>query len=48
MGMTYLLAAFSVTWIILFLYLLSLTRQQRRLERELDTLKRAHQENSPS
>jgi CcmD family protein len=36
--MAYLLTAFSAIWIVLFLYLLSLSRRQRALTRELEDL----------
>ena len=38
--MTYLFAAFSVTWVVIFLYLLSLARRQRTLTQEIDMLRR--------
>jgi CcmD family protein len=37
--MAYLLTAFSAIWIVLFLYLLSLSRRQRALTRELEDLR---------
>ena len=46
--MTYLFAAFSVTWIVIFFYLLSLSRQQRNLSREIDLLKRTQQNDKSS
>ena len=46
--MTYLFLAFCVTWIAIFFYLLSLSRQQRNLSREIDLLKRTLQNNNPS
>ncbi len=46
--MLYLLVAFSVTWLVIFFYLLFIARQQRRLSQELDTLKRSLQGDKPS
>jgi len=37
--MEYLLVAFSTVWIVLFLYLLSLSRRQRALTQELEDLR---------
>lgn len=37
--MPYLFAAFCAVWIILFLYLLSLSRRQRTLSREVEVLR---------
>jgi CcmD family protein len=37
--MRYLFAAFCVTWLVLFLYLLSISRRQRMLSREIETLR---------
>lgn len=37
----YLLAAFAAVWVVLFGYLLSLMRKQKRLQTEIDTLKEA-------
>jgi CcmD family protein len=37
--MRYLFAAFCVTWLVLFLYLLSLARRQRSLSREIEMLR---------
>jgi CcmD family protein len=36
----YLFAAYTVVWIVLFLYVLSLDRRSRRAEKELEDLKR--------
>ncbi len=38
--MSYLLAAYSVVWILLFAYVLSISSKQKKLEMELDTLRR--------
>jgi len=35
----YLFAAFCAVWIVLFLYLLSLSRRQRALTREVEALR---------
>jgi len=37
--MPYLFAAFCAVWIVLFLYLLSLSRRQRALSREVESLR---------
>jgi CcmD family protein len=37
--MPYLFAAFCAVWIVLFLYLLSLSRRQRALAREVEALR---------
>jgi len=37
--MPYLFAAFCAVWIVLFLYLLSLSRHQRELSREVEALR---------
>jgi CcmD family protein len=37
--MPYLFAAFCAVWIILFLYLLSLSRRQQELSREVEALR---------
>ncbi len=37
--MLYLFAAFCAVWIVLFLYLLSLSRRQRTLLREVEALR---------
>ena len=36
----FLFAAYSVVWIVLFAYFFSLSRRHRRLERELESLRR--------
>lgn len=38
--MSYLFAAFCVTWIVLFLYLLAIARRQRTLSQEIAMLRR--------
>jgi CcmD family protein len=37
--MPYLFAAFCVVWLVLFLYLLSLSRRHRELAREVEALR---------
>jgi CcmD family protein len=37
----YLFAAYSLVWVVLFLYVLSLDRRSRRAEKELEGLQRA-------
>ena len=38
--MPYLFAAFSVVWIVIFLYTLSISRRQQELSREVEALRR--------
>jgi CcmD family protein len=38
--MNYLLAAYSLVWILLFFYVLSISTKQKKLELELETLRR--------
>lgn len=38
--MSYLLAAYSVVWILLFAYVLSISSKQKKLEMELETLRK--------
>ena len=38
--MSYLLAAYSLVWILLFAYVLSISSKQRKLEMELETLRK--------
>ncbi len=40
----YLLAAFTIVWAVVFGYLLSLFNRQRKLRREIDSLKEAFKE----
>ena len=42
--MPYLFAAFSVVWIVIFLYALSISRRQQELSREVETLRRMTEE----
>ena len=42
--MPYLFAAFSVVWIVIFLYTLSISRRQRELSREVETLRQMTEE----
>ncbi|MFH1646111.1 MAG: CcmD family protein [Chloroflexota bacterium] len=35
----YLLAAYAIIWVIFFAYLLNLLNKQRRLKKEIDSLK---------
>ena len=48
--MPYLFAAFSIVWIVIFLYVLSVSRHQRELAREVETLQQMTQKepSSPS
>lgn len=39
--MTYLFAAFCVTWLVIFLYIRSIARRQRTLDRDIELLRRA-------
>jgi CcmD family protein len=38
--MSYLFAAYTLVWVVLFLYLISLSRRQRKLDREIDNLRK--------
>jgi CcmD family protein len=38
--MSYLLAAYSVVWILLFAYILSISSKQKKLEMEIETLRK--------
>ncbi len=44
----YLFAAFAVVWAVLFAYVLGLSRKQRQLRREIDSLKKAMAESEPT
>jgi CcmD family protein len=46
--MPYLFAAFCAVWIVLFLYLLSLSRRQRALSREVEALQRMMEQRGSS
>jgi CcmD family protein len=46
--MTYLFAAFCVTWAVIFLYLLSLARRQRTLTQEIEMLRQMIEKKNPS
>lgn len=37
--MSYLFAAFSIVWLVIFLYTLSISRRQRALSEEVEMLK---------
>ena len=43
----YLFAAYSLVWVVLFLYVLSLDRRSRRAEKELQGLKRLLESRHP-
>ena len=43
-NLSYLFFAFGVIWLLLFLYMYSISRRGRELEREVTELKRAHHE----
>jgi len=45
-NLSYLFFAFSVIWLLLFLYLYSLSRRERDLEREIQELRAAHGDTS--
>jgi CcmD family protein len=38
--MSYLLAAYSLVWILLFAYVLSISSKQKKLETEVETLRK--------
>lgn len=42
--MSYLFAAYTLVWITLFVYLVSLSRKQRKLDQEIETLKKILEE----
>jgi CcmD family protein len=46
-GLDFLAAAYTAIWIVLFAYLLSLGRRARRLEREVEDLRRSSRTASP-
>jgi len=46
--MSYLFAAFCAVWIVLFLYLLSLSRRQQALSREVEALRRMMEQKNAS
>jgi CcmD family protein len=46
--MRYLFVAFCATWLVLFLYLLSIARRQRSLSREIEMLRRMLQQRDAS
>jgi CcmD family protein len=37
-GALYLFAAFGITWLIIFFYILSISRRQKTLEREIEKI----------
>lgn len=41
-NLSYLFFAFGVIWMLLFLYMYSLSRRERDLQREVDELKKEH------
>lgn len=38
--MSYLLAAYSVVWILIFAYVLSISSKQKKVESEIETLRK--------
>lgn len=40
-GLIYLFAAYTIVWVVLFLYVRGLTTRQRDLQKQLDDLKRS-------
>lgn len=42
----YLLAAFAIVWAVVFGYVLILLNRQKRLQREIDSLKRSLEKNN--
>jgi CcmD family protein len=46
--MSYLFAAFCAVWIVLFLYLLSLSRRQQSLAREVEALRKLMEQRNAS
>ena len=47
-GIPYLFAAFCAVWIVLFLYLLSLSRRHRELSREVEALRQMMEQKNVS
>ncbi|MEW6616470.1 MAG: CcmD family protein [Thermodesulfobacteriota bacterium] len=45
-GTLYLFAAFSITWLIIFLYIFSISRRQKTLEREIEKISKVLGERS--
>lgn len=45
-NLSYLFFAFGVIWLFLFLYLWSLSRRERDLQREVDEMKKEHKRDS--
>jgi CcmD family protein len=41
-NLSYLFFAFGIIWLLLFLYMYSLSRRGREMQREIDELKRMH------
>lgn len=41
-NLSYLFFAFGIIWLLLFLYMFSLSRRNRDLQREIDALKQTH------
>lgn len=41
-NLSYLFFAFGIIWLLLFLYMYSLSRRGREMQREIDELKRTH------
>ncbi len=39
--MSYLFAAYTVIWVLLFAYLVRLSRKQNEIEREIETLRKS-------
>ncbi len=44
--MSYLFAAYTVIWTLLFVFLLFIHRRQREVQTRLESLARSHEENS--
>ena len=45
--MSYLFSAYAAVWILLFFYILSLSSRQRKLDREMETLRKLVEKKSP-
>lgn len=43
--MSYLLAAYSVVWILIFAYIQSISSKQKKLDREVETLRKLIEQN---
>ncbi|MFC2070088.1 CcmD family protein [Chloroflexota bacterium] len=45
-NLSYLFAAYTVIWVVIFLYILFIQRKQRRLQRQIDALQESIDRNN--